>query len=67
MYWTGDRAGRKAVQDALVKTKYAVAITHLRPNAYMELHTKHRNTILIRVYVATVTEKTVPIIRSGQT
>jgi len=46
IYWTEDRAGRKAGQDALVKTKYAVAITHLMPNAYMELHNKYRHTFL---------------------
>jgi hypothetical protein len=43
IYWTGDRVGRKAGQDAVVKKQdaVAVAVTHLLPNAYSELHTKY--------------------------
>jgi len=41
IYWTGDSAGRKAGRDAVVKTQEAVAVTHLQPNAYRELHTKY--------------------------
>jgi hypothetical protein len=37
IYWTGDRAERKAGQDAVVKTQD----THLMPKAYRELHTKY--------------------------
>jgi hypothetical protein len=49
IYWTGDRAGRKAGQDVVVKTQDAVAVTHLLPNPYRELQTKYIDTFLARV------------------
>jgi len=66
IYWTGDRASRKAGQDAVVKTKDAVAVTHLMPKAYIELHTKYTHFLNQGVGCNSYWQ-TVPIMWSGQT
>jgi len=66
IYWTGDRARLKAGHDAVVKTQDVVAVTHLMPKAYIELHTKYTH-VLNQGVGCNAYSQTVPIMWSGQT